>query len=89
MNRQVLQAELLALRSLLRGIRQEAGLRQDDLARVLGKPQSFVSKYESGERRLDVLELRSICLACGITLSEFAARLDEQLTKTARTLPLP
>ena len=42
---------------LLRDMRAEAGLRQSDLALRLGRPQSFVSKYEVGERRLDVLEL--------------------------------
>ena len=42
------------LQALLRDIRTEAGLRQVDLAQRLGQPQSFASKYESGERRLDV-----------------------------------
>jgi transcriptional regulator with XRE-family HTH domain len=67
------------LHRLLREIRQEAGLRQSDLAERLGQPQSFVSKYESGERRLDVLELRHVCTAVGISLTEFATRLDEVL----------
>ena len=42
---------------LLRDIRREASLRQVELAKRLGKPQSFVSKYESGERRLDLLDI--------------------------------
>lgn len=61
---------------LLRQIRIEAGLRQADLAKKLGQPQSFVSKYESGERRLDVLELRKLCRALGSSLEEFARRLE-------------
>jgi transcriptional regulator with XRE-family HTH domain len=61
----------------LRKIRVEAGLRQTDLARRLGKPQSFVSKYESGERRLDVLELRRICQVVGISLQDFVQRLEK------------
>lgn len=40
-----------ALLALLRDLRKEAGLRQTDLAKKLEKPQSYVSKYESGERR--------------------------------------
>jgi len=55
---------------LLRQLREEAGLRQTELAGLLGRPQSFVSKYESGERRLDLVELRDICRALGADLVE-------------------
>lgn len=65
---------------LLRQIRQDAELRQEDLAARLRRPQSFVSKYETGERRLDVLELREVCTACDITLTEFCSRLEGLLT---------
>lgn len=61
---------------LLKSIRTEAGLRQVDLAEKLGQPQSFVSKYEAGERRLDVLELEEICDCCGIALAHFVSRLE-------------
>src|SRR5438093_1435137 len=54
------EKERAILQELLRQIRQSAGLRQQDLAAHIGEPQSFVSKYESGERRLDVLHLRQI-----------------------------
>ena len=67
------------LERLLRQIRLGAGLRQEDLAKHLGKRQSFVSKYESGERRLDLLELRQICQAVGISLTEFVKRFEESL----------
>jgi transcriptional regulator with XRE-family HTH domain len=62
--------------SLLRQMRLDAGLRQEDLAAKLGEPQSFVSRYECGERRLDVLELRQICRTLHVSLSEFVRRLD-------------
>ena len=65
------------LQQMLRSIRIEAGLRQVDLADRLGQPQSFVSKYEIGERRLDVLELEQVCNCCGITLINFVTRLDD------------
>lgn len=63
-----------SLLALLRRIREEAGLRQVDVAERVGQPQSFVSKYESGERRLDLLELEFICEACGVELTNFVVR---------------
>jgi transcriptional regulator with XRE-family HTH domain len=65
--------------ALLRKIRVEAGLRQVDIAKILGVPQSYVSKYESGERRLDPLELRAVCNAAGVNLTSFARRLEKLL----------
>ncbi len=67
------------LQRLLRQVRRDAGLRQSDLAKRLGQPQSFVSKYESGERRLDLLELRQICEAVGISLAEFVRRFEKAI----------
>jgi len=65
------------LASLLLKVRRELGLRQIDVARLLGEPQSFVSKYESGERRLDLPELEQICKAMGVALSAFIRRYEE------------
>ena len=73
-----------ALQSLLRQVRLDAGLTQVELSKKLGQPQSHVSKYESGERRLDVLELHELCLAAGITLPKFAERLDQLLAGRRR-----
>jgi transcriptional regulator with XRE-family HTH domain len=67
------------LLTLLRELRVETGLTQTDLATRIEKDQTFVSKYESGERRLDVLEIREICLALGMTFEEFARRLEKAL----------
>lgn len=67
------------LLELLRETRKEAGLRQDDVAERLGRPQSFVSKYESGERRLDILELYDVCGALGVTLNDFMKKLLKKL----------
>lgn len=63
----------------LKLMRHRAGLRQAELADKLDAPQSFVSKYESGERRIDILELRKICAACGSDLSAFIGALEEKL----------
>ena len=51
---------------LLRRARVNAGLTQVDLAQRLGRPQSFVSKCESGERRVDVAEYLAFCKAIPI-----------------------
>lgn len=67
------------LRTLLSNLRSEANLRQIDLADRLGKPQSFVSKYESGERRLDLIELREICRVLEISLSDFVKRFESEI----------
>lgn len=69
------------LLDLLKEVRAEAGLKQAELARRLGVPQSFVSKYENGERRLDLLETRQVCHAVGIRLVDFAKRLDAALAE--------
>lgn len=50
---------------VLAEFRKKAGLRQQDLAARLDKPQSFVSSYEAGQRRIDVLELLRIAASMG------------------------
>ena len=69
------------LQSLLREIRENAELRQEDIAKALDVPQSFVSKIESGERRLDILELRALCEVFGITLAGFCRKLEAKITE--------
>lgn len=54
------------LRSLLRQKRIQCGLTQAALATVLRKPQSFVSKYESGERLLSFVETIGVCRALNL-----------------------
>jgi len=51
--------------SYLEALRGAAKLTQQELAARLGKPQSFISSYESGQRRIDVLELLRIVEALG------------------------
>ena len=61
--------------ALLRDARIGTGLTQAEVAGRLGVPQSFVSKYETGERRLDVGEVQAICRVLGLSLVEFAVAL--------------
>lgn len=62
---------------LFRHVRERQGLTQEQLAEKLGMTQSFVSKCERGERRIDVIELRSFCRAMGVSLVSFAAELEQ------------
>ena len=55
----------------IKEIRKDAGMTQSDLAQALNKPQSYVSKYESGERRLDFLEVCNICEKCNVSILDF------------------
>ena len=76
-------AEHERLCALLRTIRLERNLRQTDVAGALREHQSFVSKYESGERRLDLVELREVCSALGVPVLEAVTRFDEGVSITA------
>ena len=63
--------------SRLIAARKNAGLTQDELAERLNKPQSFVSKYERGERRLDIVEFMNVALAIGIKPSTILAEIED------------
>jgi transcriptional regulator with XRE-family HTH domain len=67
------------LATLLRSAREQAGLRQSDLAAALGRSQSWVSDYEAGQRRLDLVEIREVCAATGITLRQLVNRFEKAL----------
>jgi transcriptional regulator with XRE-family HTH domain len=79
MKKRIYMAQRSRLVSLLREMRIEAGLTQVDLGARIEKDQAYVSRYESGQRRLDVLEVREICQVVGVTLEEFAKRLEGTL----------
>ncbi len=71
-------------RLLLRKIREEAGLSQMELSKKLKKPQTFVSKSEIGERRIDFIETLDFCRACGVSMPSFVKRLEEKQTEKAK-----
>ncbi len=76
MEKSIRTARHFALAKVLRELRVEAGLRQAELAALLDEPQSFVSKYESGERRLDLIELETIIGQFGVGISQLVERLE-------------
>ncbi|MCA8999485.1 MAG: helix-turn-helix transcriptional regulator [Planctomycetaceae bacterium] len=58
----------------LRQARKDAGLTQTQVGKKFGAHASFVSKCESGERRVDVIELAEFCRIYGLALNEFLER---------------
>jgi transcriptional regulator with XRE-family HTH domain len=74
-----LYAEFLRI---FRETRQRAGLTQVEVATRLGQTQSFVSKCERGERRIDVAELHAFCAAFGLSLRQFAVAFEHAIAQT-------
>lgn len=70
------------LLEILYQFRLNAGLTQSQLAACLQVPQSFVSKYENGERRLDLMELESICACVNVDLLDFIREYQQRLHET-------
>lgn len=79
MDKSLYSQRQVELQRLLRELREKSDLRQQDVADLIDEPQSFVSKFESGERRLDILELREVCQALGTSLAQFVGQLEKRL----------
>jgi transcriptional regulator with XRE-family HTH domain len=76
MEKSTFTRDYAVLRMLLRRFRQEANLTQVQLAAALGESQSFVSKCERGERRLDLIQLRAFCRVLGVELHDFVSAFE-------------
>lgn len=63
----------------LRTKREERGLTQKQLAGMLGLPQSYVSKIETCERRMDFIELRTICILLGMSVVDFMQEIETEI----------
>ena len=81
MDKSIHTGEYAALLALLREARRAANLSQVQLAERLGQSQSFVSRMEIGERRLDLIQLRTICRVLGTTLPDFVQKLEERIVE--------
>ncbi len=71
MHKAIYSAQQAHLQELLRRVRKEAGLTQVELGQRLDEPQSLISDYERGERRLDLIELKQVCDSIKIDLVDF------------------
>jgi len=82
MDKSIHSAQYKVFLKALREARRRAGLTQIDIAKRIGETQSFVSKCERGERRIDVVELREFCAALGISVKQFVGMLERKLPGT-------
>jgi len=80
MEKSLFSSDYAAFLEQLKEARKKANLTQEQVAERLGQTQSFVSKVERGERRLDVVELRAFCKALEISFTSFITRFDKILT---------
>ena len=76
MKKTLYERSYAAFTDLLKEERRKAGLTQAMLAKKLRRPQSYVSKYERGDRRLDVIEFLEIARAIKFDPNEFLQKLD-------------
>ncbi|MEA5508656.1 helix-turn-helix transcriptional regulator [Crocosphaera sp. UHCC 0190] len=74
----IFRREYIQLLELLRQIREKRGLSQAELGMLLGQDQTFVSKYEKGIRRLDIMEMLDICHVLEIDILEILKELKKQ-----------
>ena len=79
MNDKTSEMQNVVLREQLTELRTRAQLTQRELSKQLGRPQSYVSKYESGEKKLTLVEIRKIAVCCGTNLTDFITAFEEEL----------
>ncbi|MDY6806416.1 MAG: helix-turn-helix transcriptional regulator [Cyanobacteriota bacterium] len=84
MSKSIFTTEYALFLSLLREARKAAGLTQEQMAERLGQTQSYVSKCERGERRIDIVELRAFCQAIGISLNDFILQLETSIQQGSK-----
>lgn len=81
MEKSVFTRDYEILLELLRETRERARVTQVELAERIDENQVFVSRFERGESRLDVVQLRTICAALGLGLSAFVRQYEKRLAK--------
>jgi transcriptional regulator with XRE-family HTH domain len=81
MEKSIHTREYAVLLRLLKRAREATGLTQVQVAKRLKLSQSFVTKMECGDRRIDLMQLRTICRLYGSTLAEFVAEFEAEVAK--------
>lgn len=75
----IYEPEYRVLVDCLKIYRLQSKMTQKELADSLGCSQTYVSKYEQGQKRLDIIEVRKICNCLGVDLIEFISEFEERL----------
>ncbi len=71
----------------LKALRVDKGLLQADLAERLDVPQQYISRFETGETRMDVAQLWHYCRAVGVSFTTFCRRLEKDFAEVGDTKP--
>jgi transcriptional regulator with XRE-family HTH domain len=79
MEKSIHSTQYAAFLKVLRHTRKRSGFTQIQLAEKIAETQTFVSKCERGERRIDVVELRSFCEAFGMPLKQFVTVFEKAI----------
>ena len=71
--------EYTVLISCLKDLRIQSKMTQQELSTYLGCSQAYISKYEQGQRRLDIVEVRNICIQLGSSLPKLVDEYEKRL----------
>lgn len=80
MEKSIFTREHRVFTELLRETREAAGITQVELAERLEQTQSYISKVERGDRRLDIVQLRHVCVALGTTLPALITEFEKRVS---------
>lgn len=80
MTKAIYRREHVIFLQVLKRMRVESGMTQAQSSAALGRPQSFMSDVERGVRRLDMVQLRDLCLVLGTGLTSFTEAYEQALT---------
>jgi transcriptional regulator with XRE-family HTH domain len=87
MKKSIFLSENQVLCNLLYRLRLNSGLKQSEVAEKIGVPQSFISKIETGQRRIDLIELKKICEVFNISLLEFVKQYEKEINDSKSSFP--
>lgn len=79
----VFSDEYATFRCCMIAARKEAQLTQESVAKSLKKPQSFVAKYENGERRLDVIEFLLVAHVIGVDPCDIIRKISQKISEAS------
>ena len=79
----VFSDEYETFRCCMIAARKEAQLTQESVAKSLNKPQSFVAKYENGERRLDVIEFLLVAHVMGVDPCDIIKKISQKISEAS------